>query len=200
MSQDNISPAYRLVEVVYENSNLSRRKSKQSMVRFNSALFDAVNLCIRGEVRFGEEDFEKFERDFHMNRWIGAEGFENWYTLACEENNSNAFRTLESYKGREPFFVLERSVRMNSPPVKNRVYVGSQIYLPGIEQRGRIICTSIHDKPEVDIPNIVACYYDYNLPENQRSRPTKRYTLTHADLEEQNEELERRFELDRKRR
>lgn len=100
------SPAYQFVEFIwlYNRTN--------SWLRLNQLMYNALELAIKGNLKFDEEDFISIEKNMRGGYWFGVnlngkgtgEGF---YRTAITENNNTAFQSYEKWAGIKPFISTE---------------------------------------------------------------------------------------------
>jgi hypothetical protein len=120
MAHQMNSPAYHLIEHVYQNQGHRQGHSRE---RFRDGMNQAVRLAIGHGFKFDADDFAKIAKNFRY------EATERDYALACGiergRNNPTATIAYETYKKRKPF--LLRSVSYPHSPwqkTANRVAVG----------------------------------------------------------------------------
>jgi hypothetical protein len=75
-------------------------------------MHDVVNLAIRGELQFNEEDFLSINTKMRGGYWFGCnsngKGYgESFYITAVMTNNMSAIKSYEKWSGLKPFISKE---------------------------------------------------------------------------------------------
>lgn len=151
MSRGSVSgsPARQLVQLVWDNT------SRDSWLRLNEVMRDAVGLAISAGLRFAKDDIGHFSKTMRMHYWASAEGL---YSAAVPRGNISACQAIEAFKGRTPFMFEDE-----------RIYVGREF----VWQGDAVTCTSI------DKDSLIACSY-----RNGRDGKIKRrYTVTLEEVQ-----------------
>ena len=177
------SPAYKLLEHVWENEG---HKQERSWDRLNHSMYAALKLAITSLMRFDRDDFEKIAQDFRIGYWGGNERHmcgENFYTAACAGTygqNMSACLSFEQWKQRKPFLVL----RSQSENVKVRVHIGASFEWPDWKTKvmRRLCVTSFSE----DATYFTAVQREWD---SGRQKVKKRFNINHEQIAEYHAKL-----------
>lgn len=167
--------------------------------RLSATMDDALELAIKGGLKFALEDCADISKTFKVGAGYFTEQFlsfgDGFYTKAVISKNMSACHTFEHCKGRKPFMMT----RVDHPTYyvsgifdwtrpRDRLALGSKF----IWQGERVTVTSFDDKNG----KVIACSYKPQKRDEKGyiSEPLKIahiYKLTHKDLKGR-EQIERR--------
>jgi len=178
----------------------ARRVKPFSEIRFRYSLKDALELAIRGGLKFDIDDCSKFKDEFAWGAGYYKEQLlsfdDGFYTQAIIASNISACHAFEHYTGREPFIVnhVDHPFRsLNSMPgrwditrPRDRLGVGSKFIWQGKQvtvtsfddKGGRIICCAYKPR-EREAPCVTCGRGGWEIGTLKIERI---YKLTHKDL------------------
>jgi len=153
----DISGPERLVQAV---RGPSRRRSWRFL---NSALHHAMRIAIELHMEFYPDDYERIYSSQDGHFWLHTEGH---YTRAVTESNLSAARSIEQWRGREPFIWHGK-----------RLYVGAQFEWEGMTAK----VTSFNDAEGY----LVACggySSEFHHQRKPGERGKRQFKITPAEL------------------
>ena len=126
-----MSPAMKFLQMIWKHEGYQMGHSWR---RLNQSMRQGLHLAITAGLRFDPDDAQIIVGDprdggFNGRRWIGENGNENCYSLACANNehrqaSPSAIKMIEKWLNRKPWLLHHRQ---GNP---TRLCVGAQIAWP----------------------------------------------------------------------
>lgn len=97
----------------YQLCNLIWTKGSMNSYRWlNQVMDEALQLAIKANLQFNENDFEEISKSFRGGYWYGCnhngKGYgERYYSVAIEYNNTSAIKSYEKWVNIKPFITKQ---------------------------------------------------------------------------------------------
>jgi len=141
------SEAYRLLEIIWLNEKTGSYK------RLNEIMYGCLNLAIKANLQFHEDDIKNIAKNFRGGYWFSVNGNgkglgEVFYQQAIFYNNLSAIKSFEKWTKLKPFILNNKRLcahfEFRDTSLKYRVTGFSEDY-----KKVFIIAYQITDRKEV---------------------------------------------------